>query len=178
MHLAIAMLFTAMTKWPSTIRLGCWPNAVKFSVDVLNDTPKQSGFTPKQTFTGVSGERYFRHFHTFGLPTCVLDPVLRYGQKIPNHEPRSKANAFFGKSSTHAGNISLAHDPTTNFVSSQFHLAHGDDFQTIAQSVSNALPPNWSNVFDVCHSADNETFQNPLQETEKKKTHKHKSSFQ
>ena len=47
-------------------------------------------------------------------------------------------------------------------MSPQFHLVHDDDFQTITQSGSNALPPNWRDVFDTHYHTDDENFQNPL----------------
>jgi len=62
--LARAMLFNAMIKWLFTVHLGLWPYAVHYAVDVLNNTPKSYGFTSKEIFTGVKGDRSFHHFHT------------------------------------------------------------------------------------------------------------------
>jgi len=78
------MLFNAMIKWPSTIHLGYWPFAVAYAVDILNNIPKSYGFTPKEIFTGIKGDRSFKNYYTFGSPTYVLDTSLQAGKKIPN----------------------------------------------------------------------------------------------
>ena len=79
------------------MNLGCWTFTVAHTVEILNNTPKPSGFTPKETFVGIKGEQYFRNYHAFGSPTCFLDPSLQAGKKISNWKPRSKACVFVGK---------------------------------------------------------------------------------
>lgn len=139
--LARAMLFNAMIKWPSTIHLGLWPYAVHYAVDVLNNTPKSCGFTPKEIFTRVKGDRSFRHFHIWGSLAFVLDPTIQQGKKIPTWRPRSSPSVFIGKSHQHASNVSLVYIPKTNFLKPQFHLVHDDEFQTVAPNNNNSLPP-------------------------------------
>ena len=126
--LARAMLFNSMMKWPNAIHLGYWPFAVHYAVEILNNTPKPSGFTPKEIFTGTKGDRNFKHYHTFGCPAYVLDPALQAGHKIPNWQPRSKPCIFVGKSRQHAASVSMTVNPETNVVSPNFHVVYDDDF--------------------------------------------------
>ena len=122
------MLLNALIKWPLTIHLGYWPFVIHYAVDILNNTSGPSGFTPKEIFTGIKGERNLKNFCTFSSPACILNPALALGKKLPTWKPRSKLGVFIGKSRQHAGNVSLVHDPSTNFVSPSFHLVHDDDF--------------------------------------------------
>ena len=140
--LARAMLFTAMIKNPVVITLQFWPYAVHYAVEIINNTPNSSGFTPKEIFTGVKGHRTFKNFHTFGSPAFVLNPTIQRGNKLPTWSPRSIPSVFIGKSKEHASNVSLVFNPATNHISPQFHIAHDDDFQTISPSGSNSLPLN------------------------------------
>ena len=161
--LARAMLFTAMIKNPTVITLQFWPFAVHYAVDILNNTPNSSGFTPKEIFTGVKGDRNFKNFHTFGSPAFVLHPTIQKGNKLPTWSPRSLPSAFIGKSREHASNVSLVFKPVTNHISPQFHIVHDDDFQTVSPSGSNSLPLNWKEVFEIDHYANDQNFQTPLE---------------
>ena len=77
------MLFTAMIKWLHVANVGLWPHVVYYAVDMLNNAPNSSGFTPKEIFSGIQGDRSFRHFHVFGSPAYVLDPRLQEGNTLP-----------------------------------------------------------------------------------------------
>ena len=81
--LAQAMLFNVIIKWPNIINVGFWPYAVHYAVDILNNTPNSSGFTPREIFTGSQTDRSLKNFHTFRLPAYVLDPTIQQGKKLP-----------------------------------------------------------------------------------------------
>ena len=78
------MLFNTMIKWPNVVHLRYWPFAVHYAIEILNNTPKLSDFTLKEIFTGIKGERNFKHYYTFRSPAYVLHPSLQAGRKIPN----------------------------------------------------------------------------------------------
>ena len=164
-NLARAMLFNAMIRWPDTIHLSFWPYAVHYATDILNNTPKSSGFSPKEIFTGIKGDRSLRHFHTFGSPAFVLHPTIANGKKLPTWKPRSKPAVFLGKSRQHASNVSLVYDPSTHHISPQFYLVHDDEFQTVSSSNNNELPNDWKDILAISHYSDDEHFTSPLQAT-------------
>ena len=115
--LARAMLFTAMIKNPGAVTLKLWPFAVHYAADILSNTPTSSGFTLKEIFIGVKGDRNFKNFHAFGSPAFVLDPIIQRGSKLPTWSPRSIPSVFIGKSHEYASNVSLVLNPDTNFIS-------------------------------------------------------------
>ena len=98
-------------------------------------------------FTGFKSSFDHAKFHTFGSLAYVLEPVLQSWNKITRWNPRSKVGACVGKSSEHAGNMSLIFDPITNFVSPQFHIVHDDEFTSALRNRIYLLPPKWSNLF-------------------------------
>ena len=128
MSFSRAMLFAAMIKNPTVVTLSFWPLAVHYATCILNNTPNTSGFTPKEIFTGVKGDRYLKHFHTFGSPDFVLDPRIQQGNKLTTWTTRSIPSIFVGKSREHASNMSLVCNPATNHISLQFHNVYDDDF--------------------------------------------------
>ena len=71
---------------------------------------------------------------------------------------------FISKSRENAASVSLILNPETNFVSSNFHIVHYDNFQTIVSNANN-LPPNWKEIFDTDHYANDENFTVPLKAT-------------
>ena len=48
-------------------------------------------------------------------------------------------------------------NPETNFVSSNFHITHDDNFQTIFSNANN-LPPDWKEIFDTDHYPNDKNF--------------------
>ena len=161
--LACAMMFNAMIKWPSPVHLELWPRAINCAIEILNSTPRSSGFTPKEIFGGTKGDRFFRNFHTFGSPDFVLDPSLQAGQKTPAWKPRSSPCVLIRKSKNLASNISLILDPHANCIKQQFHLVHDDEFQTVATTTNDSLPTNWRDTFEKQHHADDPSFTSPIE---------------
>ena len=158
------MLFNAMVKWLNVVHLGHWSFAVHCAVETLNNTPKPRGFTSKEAFAVTKGDRNFKHYHAFGCPAYVLDPALQAGHKTPNWQPMSKPCVFIGKSRQHVASVSMTLNPATNFISSNFHIVYDDDYQTMSSN-ANTLPPNWRDVFDIEHCADDEEFTMSLKAT-------------
>ena len=71
------MLFAVMIRNLGAITLKLWPFAAHYATGILKNTPASSGFTPKEIFTRVKGDRNFKNFNTFGLPAFVLDPAIQ-----------------------------------------------------------------------------------------------------
>ena len=151
-----------MTKNVSNVALRFWPCAVHWAVDMLNNAPNSSGFTPKEIFTGAKWDRSFKNFCTFGSPIFVVDSTIQKGHKFCTWLPRSIPSAFVGKSREHVSNASLFWNPATNHVSPQFNMVHGDDFRIVSWSCSNSSPSNWREVFQTDHWRDDSSFSTPL----------------
>ena len=92
--LARAILLHAMMHCTHTIHLGLWPCAVHCAIEILNNTPKSNGFTPKEIYSGAKGVRSFKHFHAFGSPNYVLHPTIFDDKKLPTWKPISKTAVF------------------------------------------------------------------------------------
>ena len=146
-NLARTMLFHAMLSWSTHVTTHLWPFAIKHAIDLHNATPNNSGLSPMELFTGLKSSFDFSKFHTFGSPAYVLEPTLQSGHKIPRWNPRSKLGVYLGKSAEHAGNVSLILDPSTSYVSPQFHVVHDDDFTSVLRKRVDILPPDWDKLF-------------------------------
>jgi hypothetical protein len=81
------MLIHATISWPDIISDTLWPYALRLAVDLHNSTPTNSGFTPKEIFTGLKGRNSLPDFHPFGCPIFILEPSLQQGHKIPRWKP-------------------------------------------------------------------------------------------
>ena len=83
MSLARGMLLAAMIRNPGTINLKLWPFAIHYAANMLNSTPTLSGFTPKEIFVEVKGDRNFCDHHTFGSQVFSLNLTTQRHNKSP-----------------------------------------------------------------------------------------------
>ena len=62
--------------------------------------------------------------------------------------------------------MSLILDPSTSFVSPQFHVVHDDDFTSVLRKRVDILPPDWDKLFKYYDKANNDDLINtPLSAT-------------
>ena len=130
---------------------------------ILNNTLKSSGFTSKEIFAGIQGNRSFRHFHVFGSPANVLDSTIQEGKKLPTWKLQSRPCVFIRKSRNHTSNISLIYNPSMNYILLQFHIVYNDEFHAVTRSGSSTLLPNWKEAFNTDHYTKDLSFNTLLQ---------------
>ena len=80
--------------------------------------------------------------HVWGCPVYVLDPTLQDGKKLPKWQPRSWHGIYVGTAPEFASNVGLILNPTTGYISSQFHVVYDDWFTTV-YSPEGSPPSNW-----------------------------------
>jgi hypothetical protein len=134
MNLSRSMLIRFILHWPHQHNLNLWPFAVDHGVYVWNHTPKPSTrLSPIELFTGVSFStcNHMKRLHVFGSPTYVLDPTLQDGKKLPKWTKRSRLGVYLGNSPMHFTTVSLILNPSSGYVSPQYHCVHDDTFSTV-----------------------------------------------
>ena len=136
-----------MTKWPDVITTELWPFALKLTVDIQNAMPTDSGLSPEEIFTGRKSRNRLEDFHTFGCPVFVLEAALQQGQKIAKWTPRSRMAVYLGHSPNHASTVPLVLNIRSGLVSPQYHGIYDDQFMMTSCLQTNALPPNWNELF-------------------------------
>ena len=119
----------------------------------------------KEIFTRIKGDRDFKNFYTFSSLACILDPALQQEKKILSWKLRSKLYIYIGKSREYTSNISLTLDSSTNYISSNFHIAHNNEFQIISHNGSNKLPPNQKEIFTINYYSNDLNFITSLNAT-------------
>jgi hypothetical protein len=74
------------------------------------------------------------------------------GSKISKWDPRSRQGKFVGYSKEHASNAGLILNPTTGFISPQYHVLYDDEFQTVPgcdeNQHQNLLEADWAKVIE------------------------------
>ncbi len=67
----------------------------------------------------------------WGCPVFVRDPRLQDGNKIPKWNHHAQLAQFVGFSTEHSTLVANVRHLQTYYVSTQFHLIHDDNFETI-----------------------------------------------
>jgi hypothetical protein len=122
----------AKQRWPSAISTNLWPYALRLANDVHQATPqKGTGISPLERFTGAEVKPNVGDYHHFGAPVYCLDSDLASGKSIEKWMPRARLGIYLGLSPRHARSVALVLNPTTGFVSPQFHVKFDDLFETV-----------------------------------------------
>ena len=145
-----------MMKCPTEINVSFWTFVLRHSVEIINNTPLDSGVTRNDIFTCTRGLRDFKQFHTFECPTFSLNPTLQKGDKIPAWEPRLQRKISTDKSRLNASNVNLVFEPRTRHISPQFNLVFDEYFSTTLSAAKNNLSSNLKGIFqhNTEHCAD------------------------
>jgi len=93
-----------------------------------------NGMSPIEKFTGQKRGNYnhLRACHVWGSPCYVLDLKIVEGKKIQKWNPRSRQGKFMGYSKEHASNAGLLLNPTTGYMSVQYHVLYDNQFMSVA----------------------------------------------
>ena len=116
---ARAMMLHAVIHWPTEADLELWPFAMKHAVYMWNRMPsKESRLAPLEIFSRSHFQKYshLNRAHVWGCPTCVLDPKLQDGKKVPKWKPRARRGKFLGFSANHSSRVRNIRNLTTGAI--------------------------------------------------------------
>ena len=171
-RMARSMMLHLRLHWPDEFSADLWPFALDYAVYIYNHIPtkgKPGMPSPAEVFCGTKiGCVPLRRLRVFGCPSCVLDPRLQDGKKIPKWEPRSRKGQFLGFSKEHASTVGLLRNIRTGHISPQFHVVCDETFSTVASDNSIDLAEQWIDLFlnarDLCLEGHDESIDGPLPE--------------
>ena len=152
MSIARTMMLHAAIHWPDVADTTLWPLAVSHAVYLHNHVPNHStGIAPVDVFTRTRWEQRRLHdLHVWGCPVYVLEKAIADGRKLPRWKPRSVRTINMGFSHKHASSVPLVLNPSSGYITPQFHVVFDDWFATIATetaSLPNFNSPAWSKLF-------------------------------
>ena len=152
MSIARTMMLHSAIHWPDVADASLWPMAVQHAVFLHNHMPNQTtGIAPVDIFTKSRWQQHkFHDLHVWGCPVYVLDKTIADGRKLPRWKPRSTRCVNMGLSSKHASTVPIVLNPSTGYITAQFHVVFDDWFSTIASTIA-TLPdfnsPAWATLF-------------------------------
>jgi len=132
---ARTMLLHAVHRWPKTVTVNLWPQALKHAVNIRNSLPRALGSSsPLSSFSQTNVQPNLKHFHPFGCPVYVLEGPLQTNAPFPKWNERSRVGIFLCHSPHHASSVPLVLNIKTGLVSPQFHVVFDDNFETITHN--------------------------------------------
>ena len=152
MSIARTMMLHAAIHWPEMADPSLWPMAVAHATFLCNHVPSAThGISPHDLFTRTRWEqRKFHDLHVWGCPVYVLDKSMGDGKKLPRWQPRSNRCILMGLSTRHATTVPLVLNPSTGYITPQYHVVFDDWFTTIATSVEDKpdfSSDDWNKLF-------------------------------
>ncbi len=123
-----------------------WPYALMYAVYIMPS--KKSGVSPMEVWS-KSSHHDLPETHSLGYPAYALNPRLREGGHVPKWESRSRRGQFAWHSPlVHASNVGMIRNLNTYHVSPQFHVMHGDCFETVhSNEESPPAPEVWERSY-------------------------------
>eukprot|EP00956_Cyclotella_meneghiniana_P023352 scaffold45380_cov85-Cyclotella_meneghiniana.AAC.1 len=151
-RLAHANLIHLLLHWPDQCRIYLWPFAMNYAVWIYNRIPNPSlgGLSPDEFWSAsCSDHSDLRRAHVFGCSVYVLDPALQDGKSIPKWNAGARMGVFGGYSHQHSSLVQLVLNPSTGYVSPQYHVIFDDKFASVASSQSSVADLNnaWEELF-------------------------------
>ena len=112
---ARTMLLHAQLRWPDATSPELWPMAMEHASYLLNIIPNvHEGLSPEEKFAkAFKSTNRLTDLPVWGCPTCVLEPTLQDGKKLPKWKPRSRRGQFVGFSPVHASNVPVVRNLST-----------------------------------------------------------------
>ena len=149
---ARTMLLHAQLRWPDATSPESWPMAMEHASHLINVIPNiNEGLSPEEKFArAFKSTNRLTDLPVWGCPTCVLEPTLQDGKKLPKWRPRSRRGQFVGFSILHASNVPLVRNITTGSIGPQYHVVYDNWFETIAVDEEKEEPPEWDVI--ITHS--------------------------
>ena len=146
MSIARTMMLHSAIYWPDQADATLWPMAVTHAVFLWNHIPDlTTGLSPSDLFTKSRWpQQRFHDLHVWGCPVYVLNKTISDGKKIPKWQPRSTRMKYMGLSPKHASSVPLVLNPSTGYLSPQFHAVFDNWFATVS-ATADQLPDFTSN---------------------------------
>ena len=144
---ARALLLHAMFHWPEVVTSEFWPFPLRLVVDTHNNSPLPNGLCPIELFANVKRRTHIQDYHTFGCPAYVLDARLCNEGRVPKWNPRARRGIYLGMSPEHASNVALIYNPSTGYVSPQYHVVYNDDFTCVSTTKRPDMQSLWETLF-------------------------------
>ncbi|MDA3833359.1 MAG: reverse transcriptase domain-containing protein [Spirochaetales bacterium] len=127
---ARSMLAHASHRNPA-VNAHLWPYALRHASYTRRILPRQGhSKSPEELFTKSPVRATTKFLHPFGCPVYVLQAALQSGGTQPKWDDRSRVGINLGHSAQHAPSVSLILNPTTGYVSPQFHCVYDNGFDT------------------------------------------------
>jgi len=127
---ARAMLAHASHRNPA-VTAHLWPYALRHASYTRRILPRNGhSKSPEEFFTGAPVRPTTKYLHPFGCPVYVLQAALQSGGTQPKWNDRSRVGVYLGHSAQHAPSVALILNPTTGYVSPQFHCIYDNKFDT------------------------------------------------
>ena len=136
-------------KWPKMITMNLWLYAMCMANEIMISTPtKLKDKSLQELFSRVDVALKIKHFHTFGCPMYVLDNLLQGQHSIPKWNKRARLGIYLGPSPNHSRSAHLILNLRTGHISPQYHVKHGNFFQTVGEKESNFDSPmmDWKHL--------------------------------
>ena len=147
---ARTMLLHAMTKWPSKVTFDLWPFAVRQAINIYNNIPRKdlNWCTPEEVFAGMTNPEdrtkysFIKELKTFGCPCYVLNTKSTPTKRLNKWTSKSTKCIYLGKSRSHASNVALVLNLSTDHISPQYHIVFDEQFTTANNNKIETKPPN------------------------------------
>jgi hypothetical protein len=156
MSIARTMMLHSAIHWPEVADPTLWTLAVSRAVFLHNHIPNAStGIAPIDMIFTKSRreEKRFHDLHVWGLPGYVLvEKATADGRKLPRWKPRFIWTINIRFSSKRASTVPLVLNPTTGYITPQYHVVFDDWFATIATSTTplpDSIPRNGRNCLVI-----------------------------
>ena len=132
-NMARSNIIHATLHYPQHKFIGLWALAMNYAIWCYNKVPPGGhGPSSKELWSSIKSPRSgLPRAHVFGCPVYVLDPALQDGGKIPKWNSRARQGIFVGFSPNHSSTVPLVFNPSTQYVSPQYHVIFDDAFTTV-----------------------------------------------
>ena len=130
--------------WPEVIQPCLWTFTLKQAkFNLINLRLGKSGKSRTKFFSAMHNKINIRHYHTFGRSLYVLDARLQGASFIQKWDKQVRVDAYVGRSTIHAGNVSLILNLSTGHVSLQFQVVFNEKFSTVPSLKNRSVPASW-----------------------------------
>ena len=85
---------------------------------------------------------FIKELKTFGCPCYVLNTKSTPTKRLNKWTSKSTKCIYLGKSRSHASNVALVLNLSTDHISPQYHIVFDEQFTTANNNKNETKPPN------------------------------------
>jgi hypothetical protein len=128
-----SIMYHVHLHWPDYFEVDLWPYALNYTIWLHNHIPyADHGCAPMELYCRTKfNQIYLQYVKVWECPTCVLNPKLQDGKKIPKWESHSRLDQFLGFGDNHSSLVGLVRNVHTEYMSPQFHAVYHERFTSI-----------------------------------------------